>query len=494
MEELSSRQADILNEWNTTDNNILINSVAGSGKSTTLLNLLKASEHRTLIIAFNKSIQIELQTKIDELGLRQGKALTLHSLGLSAIKTSVRRWKIEKNKNWDLARQVQAKYKRQLSRVDFNEKIKISFTLNDLNDCSRMNLTDDFDEIKALLLTMDKDIVDSVLVRSMWEDLLLFREDSYTAPIVNIDFLDMIYLPVKLGLEIPISTYYLFMDECQDFNKCQHKLLDTVIQQTVKKWVAVGDRNQAIYGFSGANAKSFDLFLEKPGTTVEMPLDICYRSDRKIIEEANKVYDVMVPYSQEEGIVGHITNPELIKPNSMVVCRNSSPLIELYFTLLSLNRRCYINGNEIMDFLLKFLRPYSKDTIKSAKIEMVYKYGELLENTATDEAKYRAAYFFENYKNFCTISDHLSTENEPVEDFIIKLKDLFKVSEDSIMLCTIHKSKGLQRDVVYILNEHLIPSKFAKSPEQLVQEQNLKYVARTRAKHEMYYLDIKNKK
>ena len=57
------------------------------------------------------------------------------------------------------------------------------------------------------------------------------------------------------------------------------------------------------------------------------------------------------------------------------------------------------------------------------------------------------------------------------------------------MLCTIHKSKGLEADVVYILNEYLIPSKFAKSPEQIKQEQNLKYVARTRAKEELYFLN-----
>ena len=56
------------------------------------------------------------------------------------------------------------------------------------------------------------------------------------------------------------------------------------------------------------------------------------------------------------------------------------------------------------------------------------------------------------------------------------------------MLCTIHKSKGLESDVVYILNENLIPSRFATSKEQLIQEKNLKYVARTRAKKELYFL------
>ena len=65
--------------------------------------------------------------------------------------------------------------------------------------------------------------------------------------------------------------------------------------------------------------------------------------------------------------------------------------------------------------------------------------------------------------------------------------------ESAVILCTIHKSKGLEAKVVYILNEFLIPSKFAKSPSQLEQEQNLKYVARTRATEELYYLNIGKK-
>jgi superfamily I DNA/RNA helicase len=70
------------------------------------------------------------------------------------------------------------------------------------------------------------------------------------------------------------------------------------------------------------------------------------------------------------------------------------------------------------------------------------------------------------------------------------LKSLFINKENAIMLCTIHKSKGLEADIVYILNEDLIPSRFAKSAEQLKQENNLKYVARTRAKEELYFLDL----
>ena len=84
--------------------------------------------------------------------------------------------------------------------------------------------------------------------------------------------------------------------------------------------------------------------------------------------------------------------------------------------------------------------------------------------------------------------------DDKIEILLQSLKQLFAEPEDEtvITLCTIHKSKGLEADVVYILNEFLIPSKFAKSSMQLEQETNLKYVARTRAKKELYYLTIKS--
>ena len=82
----SQRQLDIFSIWQNRDTNILINAVAGSGKTTTLLQLLELCNSKTLFLAFNKSIQEEIQSKIDIKGLRQGKSMTLHSLGLLAIK------------------------------------------------------------------------------------------------------------------------------------------------------------------------------------------------------------------------------------------------------------------------------------------------------------------------------------------------------------------------------------------------------------------------
>lgn len=485
----SQRQIDIYTKWQGEDCNILINSVAGSGKTTTLLELLRMCEYKTLFLAFNKSIQEEIQSKIDERGLKQGKAMTIHSLGLSAIKKQYRRYKINNNKNWDLIKKFSDKFKRELNGIPWNERVRLSYCLMDMNDISRMFLTNNFVKIKKQFLAMDKNLPEISNLEDYWLTFAELRDATYEGDIIEIDFNDMIYLPVIKNLNIPVNPYYLFVDECQDLNLCQHTLIENLINQgDVHKWVAVGDKNQAIYGFSGAYSSSFDIFAQRDNVC-EMVLDICYRCSTSIIDSANQVYNVMAYHKSHSGTVDVTSNPNNIKENSMVVCRNSGPLISLYFQLLALNKNCFIKGEDILNSIIRFIKPYNKLTVSAALTEMSYKLEDLSQNNS-DEGKMKFYVFKEDFGNFQKIVQHLCGQFETIDNFLNKLKSLFIDKEDAIMLCTIHKSKGLEADVVYILNENLIPSKFAKNPEQLRQEQNLKYVARTRAKEEMYFLNI----
>lgn len=489
MFQASKRQQDIFDTWENTDENLLIEAVAGSGKTTTLLQLLELCKYKTLFLAFNKSIQEEIQKKIDEKGLKQGKAMTLHSLGLLAIRNSFKKWKINNGKNFDLIKKLQDNEKGLFKKMAWVDKIKLSYTLMDMNDISRLFLTNDMKEIKKHFDSMDKIMNTHDQMDYLWTEFLKLREDSYNQPVVEIDFNDMIYLPVVRNLYIPIDPTYLMVDECQDLNLSQHKLIDNLVKQgNIEKWIAVGDRNQAIYGFSGAFSSSFDMFLEY-GNVKELPLDICYRCSTKIIDVANQVYDVMEYHKSNKGIVATLNNTIDIKDNSMVICRNSKPLIDLYFELLGSGKNVYIKGEDILTGIVRFLKPYANHTTESAKIEMGYKMDDLAEDTS-DNGKIKLYYFKEDYDKYKKLAQHLSTPYETVDSLLNKVKSLFIDKKNAIMLCTIHKSKGLEADVVYILNENLIPSKFAKSTEQLVQEQNLKYVGRSRAKEELYFLNI----
>lgn len=488
----SHRQQVVYDEWQLTDNNILIQAVAGGAKTTTLIGLLERSEYRTLILAFNKSIQEEFEKKIQEGGYQNGKAMTLHSLGLKAIQNHYGRVTVNKNKNYDLIRKLGDYNRRLFGSMPWEEKIKTTITLQEMNDVSRIYLTDNKVEIFQYMNVMDKYYYEHPNLDDLWTDFLYIREASYTDTII-IDFLDMIFLAVKENLLIPIQPYYLMVDEAQDLNLAQHAMIDMLIAQgDVHKWVAVGDIHQSIYGFSGAHGNSFELFRQK-GNVIELPLDVCYRCPQLVIEEANDIFNVMIGFKEEPGLVETIENPEEIQEGSMVVCRNTNPLIELYFKLLGLGYKVYLKGEDILGSLTRHLKPYNYKTVVQAGRMMKEEITELAsKENKTDEDRIKLWRMNQNYSNFILLYTHFARPSDKVEILLQCLANMFEEANDSnsVMLCTIHKAKGLEADRVYILNEFLIPSKFAKSPQQILQEKNLKYVARTRSKQELYYLNI----
>ena len=75
-----------------------------------------------------------------------------------------------------------------------------------------------------------------------------------------IDFDDMIWIP--LVNNYPLPTYdLLFVDEAQDFNESQRELISRCVNGG--RCIIVGDKNQAIYGFRGADSNSIGMFYER---------------------------------------------------------------------------------------------------------------------------------------------------------------------------------------------------------------------------------------
>lgn len=487
----SRRQLAVYHAWDTTDYNLMIQAVAGGSKTTTLMGILQRCQYRTLFLAFNKAIQEEISHKIEQAGYGHAKAMTLHSLGLSAIKNVHSNYSLVKGKNWQMIKSLHEYNRGLFTSMSWEDKSKTNITLMEMNDVSRIYLTNEVTEILAYMTEMDRYFYIHPQLDALWEEFLQIREEFDQRYII--DYLDMIYLVVKNNLVIPIQPYYLMIDEAQDLSYVQHKMVDQLIAQgDVHKWVAVGDRRQAIYGFSGSHANSFDLFKSK-GNVYELPLDVCYRCPQAIIREANKVYDVMEPFKEYDGIVDTVTEIGLIQNGAMIICRNTSPLINLYFQLLGEGRQPILKGEDILNSLQKFLDPYKYKTVSQTIYSINVDISEINDKQRkTDDERFKLYRLQDNLTNLKLLQKHFCNSSDKISVILDRLKTMFEtqVSDGVITLCTIHKAKGLEADVVYILNEHLIPSKFAKSDSQLQQERNLKYVARTRAKEEMYYLNL----
>lgn len=79
----------------------------------------------------------------------------------------------------------------------------------------------------------------------------------------------------------------------------------------------------------------------------------------------------------------------------------------------------------------------------------------------------------------CKTPEHLCREIEKI----------FVDDTAGIVLSTMHKAKGLESDRVFIIERFRLPVPFATQNWEREQENNLDYVARTRAKHTLVYVD-----
>lgn len=242
--------------------------------------------------------------------------------------------------------------------------------------------------------------------------------------------------------------------------------------------------HNSIYGFAGALNDSFDRFKAK-GTFKEYPLSVNFRSSKAVVTEVNKVYDIMTGFKEEEGTVLSLPYEEVVfDDNCMILCRNKAPLVEIFMDLLTRGQSPTIKG---MDILTSF-----RSFIQSNKFKSVYKLVNettnkiLKENKKDKPSKATINSLIENLD----ILDAFSTKFSQCEQILQEI-DRIKDMKGDILLSTIHKSKGLEHKNVYIYDEKLIPSKYAETDIELEQEENLRYVARSRAKTKLVYVHAK---
>src|SRR5436309_2806635 len=110
-----------------------------------------------------------------------------------------------------------------------------------------------------------------------------------------VDFDDMLFLTVQLLENFPearekwqTAFRYILVDEYQDTNHAQYRFLQLMAEKH-KNLFAVGDPDQSIYAFRGADIRNIMEFeADFPGTRV-IPLEQNYRSTNTILRGANSV-------------------------------------------------------------------------------------------------------------------------------------------------------------------------------------------------------------
>jgi len=494
--------------------NAVVSAVAGSGKTTTLINALNLipSELNVLFLAFNKSIAQELSERVPK-SATNIEVRTLHAYGYFSVtksyKSDIDNSKYRKllkdiqsySENFDLDYLKKYNYKPQQIKMveDFifddsekeliDDKVSYFNRVMKLTDLGRLNLIDlknqdnGIDQLKLLSEKHNVEIINGECYRA-W--LLINLGASY---LDKADFTDMVFLPNHLNLQT--NKYdIVFIDECQDLNACQRELMKKAIKQNTGRFIAVGDPAQAIYGFSGADADSFQKLIDIPNT-ITLPLSVCYRCGSDIIDYAKKLMpQIEASPSAKKGLIDHNFSYKNIVKGDMVICRNTMPLVALCMKYLSQGVKAFVMGTDISASLITMVDSCRRKTEEFSCENIfarIYKEKNKLvknimskENCTEKEAEENQIVisFMDKIRTLETLSSGCLTG----DDLINKLKVIFSDDADGICLSTIHKSKGLEADRVFIIHSELMPSKHAKKDWEKLQEKNLMYVAYTRAK------------
>ena len=465
--------------------NAVIDAVAGSGKSTTIVNALKLipQDKQVLFLAFNKSIVEELKIKVGN--LPNVDIRTLHSLGCKIMmKTYHASVDDAKYSAW-LNSGIESGFIFPCVPLDDEDRSAWKSNIMKLIDLGRVNLASET-QLAELAYKHDVNVVDN-------EVSVAFRAIAWGQKNTSsMDFTDMIYLPVVRSLTMP-QYDWVFIDECQDLNAAQRNLFLRCVKAD-GRFIAVGDPRQAIYGFAGADVESFNLLKSLPNT-VSLPLSVCYRCDADII---NLAKDIVPQIEAREGAPSGVIDRQAkiadVQDGDMILCRISAPLATLCMRYISSGVKAYVKGRDIGKNLINMLKRTKRQNITEAMDVLRREFGRIIGKVVArthcteDEAKESEQY--RNYQDKIEVISIFAEGLDTTEEVIDRIDALFSDdSKSGICLSTVHKSKGLESDRVFIVCEDKFYLKSCMQiPWMAEQERNLVYVAYTRAKHHLGFI------
>ena len=527
--------------------NGIIDAVAGSGKTTTLMGCV---EHvpdisDVLYCAFNVSIRKELQKRFHKAN-KPVKVFTIHSLGFQMLRATRDFKDVEDHKYNKIVKDPKF-FETIVPFIDDILDFHQYYSVAELKEMEERSVTLDWIEKNALneglkyiqkilsrLLNINQkyrctlafDAVNDIdyIIRHYG----IFDKEEYTLPTYSkevecyfnahkkllqegnsvalshgiIDYTDMLYLPHLLNLTAKKKYGFVFVDECQDLSRAQLYVVKQYLRDN-GRLLAVGDPYQAIYGFAGADCSSFEN-VKAAFNCQTLGLTDCFRCPADVIKIAQSIREDIKGFKTDPGKIYKIPQREVIfniKAGDLVICRTRKPLIGMALTLIKKGYKVKIHPDELMEFMGDYKKNFTPkelrkvlsedmideffETARSRNEKRIYK-----ENQNADTALRRLLIDAEIKEMESTLdflkSKFFEWQLNTLELILKKLKHMLSnPSDDAIKISTIHRAKGLENDRVFILEYNKLPYRRDLEWEN-IQERNLHYVAVTRPKEELY--------
>lgn len=474
----------------------VLEAVAGAGKTSTLIVALEMMTGTIFFGAYNKKIAEEIQQRAPQ---KPGLTIsTMHAAGFKAWRRAAQRAQVNADKCRDIFRCAAEQFPEyapfegpvlQLVSLAKQAAVGISKPM-----ASRSTWTDLIEHFDIEVFDEDTSTDNTELIIKLARKTL---ERSIERDMDVVDFDDMIYAPLIHNVKM-FQHDWVLIDEAQDTNESR-RLLSLRMLKKGGRLVAVGDRHQAIYGFTGADSDSLDL-IARAVNAEQLPLTTTFRCPKAVVTYAQQwVNHIQAAETAPEGLVTTEVVTNLItvaKPGDAILCRFNAPLIKYVYKFIAAGIAAKVEGREIGNGLKMLARRWKvrKLTAMLDKLE-VYLERETAKYVAKEQAAKVSA--VEDKVNCLRviIERVLKTDpncSAPVDRVCKEIDSIFTEDGNTnvVLFSSIHKSKGREWQRVVWLQTG--PSGWARMAWEQEQEVNLCYVAATRAKHELVLVDITN--
>ena len=287
----------------------------------------------------------------------------------------------------------------------------------------------------------------------------------------------------------------IYYDEFQDASLLHQKLI-RYFKRTNGRFILIYDKNQAIYGFAGADCKATNnvdkLFM--PIEHFQLPIN--YRCGSEILKYVNRNFHVgtLPRPNANTGSIIRIDDTNLcnkVKPNDFIIGRKNQQLISVSLDLVRKGIKIYLSDKELVTKIIKTIKSTKQSTVD----ELLRHCKDTVDHYSKLKDSEKQKFNLEDILLITTLIDNFYRDHPDDMQDVVDIKELTSYIQNMInvdnpdgcvRIMSIHKSKGLEAENVFVLNEGRVFTELARSKDMLQQERNLSYVALTRAKENLY--------
>jgi DNA helicase II / ATP-dependent DNA helicase PcrA len=286
------------------------------------------------------------------------------------------------------------------------------------------------------------------------------------------DLDDLLVEPVRLLRKNPTlcrqiaenTARHLLVDEFQDVNRAQYEMVRLLAAEHGAGLFVIGDPNQAIYGFRGADRRFFFRFAEDYPSCYKIKLVRNYRSQANVLMASGQMLD---RDCRDDRLVAERASNTRIRK-----VRLPNEATEAEFIIRTID--AFLGGASFFSIDSREMSVQPSQKLGFGDFAVLYRLNAV--GDALEKAFRASEIPFQRARR--------STPQEEAEDLDPRA--------DAVSLITIHASKGLEFPVVFVAGcqEGIVPfvrpGEDPVSDDDLAEERRLLYVAMTRARDELF--------